>query len=198
MKVKYMRVSTKNQNTGRQESQLDKLGINFDKNYIDKMTGKTKERPALNKMLAEVREGDTVYCESISRLGRSLKDLIDIIESLTERGVRVIIVKEGIDTESSTYKLLLAVFGGVAEMERETTQERVIQGVERAKETGETKTGRWFGRKEITAEDLPKDFKRYYKKMQVGELSKVEVAKILGVARSTLYRWIDIYEEEVE
>ena len=198
MKVKYMRVSTKNQNTGRQESQLDKLGINFDKDYIDKMTGKTKERPALNKMLAEVREGDTVYCESISRLGRSLRDLIDIIESLTERGVRVIIVKEGIDTESSTYKLLLAVFGGVAEMERETTQERVIQGVERAKETGETKTGRWFGRKEIGAEDLPKDFKKYYKKMQEGELSKVEVAKILGVARSTLYRWIDIYEKRVE
>ena len=195
MKVKYMRVSTKNQNTGRQEIQLDKLGINFDKDYIDKMTGKTKERPALNKMLAEVREGDTVYCESISRLGRSLKDLIDIIESLTERGVRVIIVKEGIDTESSTYKLLLAVFGGVAEMERETTQERVIQGVERAKETKETRTGRWFGRQKITANDLPKDFKKYYKKMQEGELSKVEVAKILGVARSTLYRWIDIYDK---
>ena len=196
VKVKYMRVSTKKQSTGRQESQLDNLGIKFDKVYIDKMTGKTKDRPALNKMLAEVKEGDTVYCESISRLGRSLKDLINIIESLTDRGVRVIIIKEGIDTDSSTYKLLLAVFGGVAEMERETTQERVIQGVERAKETGETKTGRWFGRQEITAEDLPKDFKKYYKKMQEGELSKVEVAKILGISRSTLYRWINIYEKQ--
>lgn len=195
MKAKYMRVSTKNQSTGRQESQLDNLGIKFDKVYIDKMTGKTKDRPALNKMLAEVKEGDTVYCESISRLGRSLKDLINIIESLTDRGVRVIIIKEGIDTDSSTYKLLLAVFGGVAEMERETTQERVIQGVERAKETGETKTGRWFGRQEITSEDLPKDFKKYYKKMQEGELSKVEVAKILGISRSTLYRWIKVEEQ---
>ena len=110
--------------------QLDKLGIKFDKEYIDKMTGKTKERPQLNKMIVEVSKGDTVYCESISRLGRSLKDLIDIIEQLVNKGVRVIVVKEGIDTTSSTYKLLLAVFGGVAEMERETIQERVIQGVE--------------------------------------------------------------------
>lgn len=198
MKVNYMRVSTRKQSNDRQENQLDKLGIKFDKVYRDKMTGGSRERPALNKMLAEVKRGDIVYAESITRLGRSLKDLIEIIESLKDRGARVIIVKEGIDTESSTYKLLVAIFGGVAEMERETTQERVIQGVELAKETGRTKTGRWFGRQEFTADDLPKDFKRYYKKMQEGELSKVEVAKILGVARSTLYRWIDIYEEEVE
>lgn len=194
MIVKYLRVSTSKQDTTRQDMQLDKLGITFDKEYIDKMTGKSKDRPELNKMILEVKDGDTVYCESISRLGRSLKDLIDIIEQLVNKGVRVIIVKEGIDTNSSTYKLLLAVFGGVAEMERETIQERVIQGIEKCKAIGETKTGRWFGREEKKAEDLPKEFKKYYDKMINKEISKVEMAKLLGCGRATLYRWIRLYE----
>ena len=195
MIVKYLRVSTTKQDIGRQEMQLDKLGIKFDKEYIDKITGKTKDRPMLNKMIVEVNDGDTVYCESISRLGRSLKDLIDIIEQLVNKGVRVIIVKEGIDTSSSTYKLLLAVFGGVAEMERETIQERVLQGVEKCKATGETKTGRWFGREEKKVDDLPKDFKKYYDKMINKEISKVEMAKLLECSRATLYRWIKLYED---
>lgn len=194
MIVKYLRVSTTKQDTTRQEMQLDKLGIKFDKEYIDKMTGKIKDRPQLNKMIVEVKSGDTVYCESISRLGRSLKDLIDIIEQLVNKGVRVVIVKEGIDTNSSTYKLLLAVFGGVAEMERETIQERVIQGVEKCKATGETKTGIWFGRKEKTFDDLPKDFKKYYDKMINKEITKVEMSKLLNCSRATLYRWIKLYE----
>lgn len=198
MIVKYLRVSTTKQDIGRQDIQLDKLGIKFDKEYIDKITGKTKERPMLNKMIVELSDGDTVYCESISRLGRSLKDLIDIIEQLVNKGVRVIIVKEGIDTNSSTYKLLLAVFGGVAEMERETIQERVIQGVEKCKATGRTKTGRWFGREEKQLEDLPKDFKKYYTKMINKEITKVEMAKSLGVGRATLYRWIKLYNTNNE
>lgn len=195
MIVKYMRVSTTKQDIGRQDIQLDKLGIAFDREYIDKMTGKTKERPQLNRMIVEVKEGDTVYCESISRLGRSLKDLIEIIEQLVNKGVRVVIVKEGIDTISSTYKLLLAIFGGVADMERETIQERVIQGIEKCKVTGETKTGNWFGRKEKQVEELPKSFKKYYKQMQEKQITKVEMAKLLGCGRATLYRWIKLYEE---
>ena len=119
MNVKYLRVSTLNQEQLRQEYKLDKLNIKFKKSYEDKMTGKTKERPQLKKMLEEVKEGDTVYCESISRLGRSLKDLIEIIDTLINKGVRVVILKEGIDTSNSTYKLLLGIFGSIAEMERE-------------------------------------------------------------------------------
>lgn len=194
MIVKYLRVSTTKQDITRQDMQLDKLGIKFDKEYIDKMTGKTKERPQLNKMLVELKENDVVYCESISRLGRNLKDLIEIIEQLVNKGVRVVVVKEGIDTNSSTYKLLLAIFGGVSEMERETIQDRVLQGVEKCKVTGETKTGRWFGREEKKIDDLPKDFKKYYDKMLNKEISKVEMAKLLGCGRATLYRWIKLYE----
>lgn len=195
MIVKYLRVSTTKQDTARQDIQLDKLGIIFEKEYIDKMTGKSKDRPELNKMILELKDGDTVYCESISRLGRSLKDLIDIIEQLVNKGVRVIIIKEGIDTNSSTYKLLLAVFSGVAEMERETIQERVIQGIEKCKSTGQTKTGRWFGREEKQIQDLPKDFKKYYDKMINKEITKVEMAKLLGIGRATLYRWLELYSK---
>lgn len=194
MIVKYLRVSTIKQDVVRQDMQLDKLGVKFDKEYIEKMTGQIKERPMLNKMIVELRNGDTVYCESISRLGRSLKDLIDIIDQLVNKGVRVVILKEGIDTTSNTYKLLLAIFGGVAEMERETMQERVIQGGEKCKATGETKTGKWFGREEKTVEDLPKDFKKYYNKMINKEITKVEMAKLIKCGRATLYRWIKIYE----
>lgn len=170
----------------------------INKEYIDKVTDKTKDRPMLNKMIVELSSGDKVYCESISRLGRSLKDLINIIEVLVSKGVRVILVKEGIDTDSSTYKLLLAVFGGVAEMERETIQERVIQGVERCKATGQTKTGRWFGREEKQVYELPKDFKKYYEKMINKEINKVEMAKLLGIGRATLYRWIKLYENSLK
>lgn len=200
MIVKYLRVSTLNQEQLRQEYQLDKLGIKFDKKYEDKITGKIKERPQLKKMMNEVKAGDTVYCESISRLGRNLKDLIEIIDYLVTKEVRVIIVKEGIDTNSSTYKLLLAVFGGVAEMERESIQERTLQSIEALKDiketTGEIKTrsGKWFGREEKKIEDLPKSFEKYYKKMQDGIISKVEMAKLLGCGRATLYRWIKLYE----
>lgn len=201
MIVSYLRVSTINQEVSRQEYQLDKLNIKFDKEYIDKCTGKNKERPQLIKMMNELKEGDILYCESISRLGRNLKDLIDIVEELISKGVRVILVKEGIDTSTTTYKLLLGIFGAVAEMERETIQERTLQSIERLKDiksnTGEvaTKSGKWFGREEKKASDLPKEFKKYYDKMQNKEITKVEMAKLLGVGRATLYRWIKLYEE---
>ena len=186
----------------RQEHMLDKLGISFDKTYEDRITGKIKDRPALNKMMIDLGAGDIVYCESVSRLGRNLKDLIEIVDKLVAREIRVILVKEGIDTSNSTYKLLLSIFGAVAEMERETIQERTIESIEALKdkrqETGEigTKSGKWFGRETVTKEDLPLNFKKYYEKMQAKEISKVEMAKLLEVGRATIYRWINIYEEE--
>lgn len=202
MIASYLRVSTLNQEVGRQEYQLDKLNIKFDKEYIDKCTGKNKERPQLIKMMNELKGGDILYCESISRLGRNLKDLIEIVDKLINNGVRVVLVKEGIDTSTTTYKLLIGIFGAIAEMERETIQERTLQSIERLKDiksnTGEvaTKSGKWFGREEKKVSDLPKDFKKYYDKMINKEITKVEMAKLLGVGRATLYRWIKLYEED--
>ena len=200
MIVSYLRISTLTKGVERQEYLLDKLGIKFDKKYIDKCTGKSKERPQLIKMMNNLKEGDTLYCESISRLGRNLKDLIDIIEALVNKGVRVVLLKEGIDTSATTYKLLIGIFGAVSEMERDTIQENTLQSIERLKDiktnTGEvaTKSGKWFGREEKTIEDLPKDFYKYYTKMINKEISKVEMSKLLGCSRATLYRWLKLYE----
>ncbi|RRQ31177.1 recombinase family protein, partial [Clostridioides difficile] len=158
MIIGYERVSTRKQDNSRQERVLENEGIKFDKIYKDVITGATKEREALSRMLVEVNKGDTVYCESISRLGRNLKDLIDIIDTLVQKGVRVKILKEGIDTNNNTYKMLLGIFGAVAEMERETIQERTQQKIDQLKEdkknTGEinTKSGKWFGRQKVTKE----------------------------------------------
>lgn len=193
MIFKYERVSTKKQNVGRQEMILDKLGITFDKAYTDKISGKGIDRPSLNKLKLEVSEGDVIYCESISRLGRNVDDLRGTCDYFKDKGVTVYFVKEGINTDGDGYKFILTILGAVAEMERENTVERVQQGVARCIETGATKTGRWFGREEKKAEDLPKDFKKYYVKMINKELSKVEMAKLLGVGRATLYRWIKLY-----
>ena len=202
----YERVSTKKQNTERQDRVLRNIlkdrGISIDKIFQDKITGKTTEkRVQLEKMLNTVQPGDIVYCESISRLGRNLKDLIEIIEHMTEKGVQVIILKEGIDTNNSTYKLLLAIFGGVAEMERETIQERVTQRIDQLKDDKEngkinTKTGKWFGREKLTKSDLPPVFPKYYNMMKAKKITKVEMAKLLGIGRDTVYRWIKLYEED--
>lgn len=197
MNVSYIRVSTIKQDIGRQELLLDKCGIKFDKKYIDKVSGKSREnRNALNKMIIDVKEGDIVYAESISRLARNLKDLIDIMDLLTSKSVRVIILKEGIDTNTNTYKLLLGIFGAIAEMERETIRERVIEGVEKCKITGQTKTGKWFGREKKQVKDLPKNFYKYYKRLNEGDITKVEMSRLLGIGRSTLYRWIRLYKDE--
>ena len=194
MIYKYERVSTKKQSLCRQEMILDKLGIVFDKAYTDKISGKDIDRPALNKLKLEVKDGDLIYCESISRLGRNVDDLRATCDYFKNKGVTVYFIKEGINTDGDGYKFILTILGAVAEMERENTVERVQQGVERCIETGTTKTGRWFGRAEKKVEDLPKDFKRYYVKMINKELSKVEMAKLLGVGRATLYRKIKLYE----
>lgn len=84
----------------------------------------------------------------------------------------------------------------MSEMERETIQERVQQEVEKCKANGTTKTGRWFGRQELTSEDLPKEFKKYYGKWTSKEITAVEFAKLLKTSRTTLYRWIKIYENK--
>lgn len=195
MIYKYKSVSTRKQSIGRQEMILDKLGIVFDKAYTDKISEKVIDRPALNKMKLEVNDGDIIYCESISRLGRNVDDLRSTCDYFKNKGVTVYFVKEGINTDGDGYKFILTILGVVAEMERENTVERVQQGVVRCIETGTTKTGSWFGREEKKIEDLPKDFKKYYIKVINKELSKVEMLKKLGVGRATLYRWIKLYED---
>ncbi|OOM67942.1 recombinase family protein [Clostridium sp. BL-8] len=196
MIYKYERISIRKQSVGRQEMVFDKLGITFDKTYSNKISRKSIDRPALNKLKLEVNNDDIIYCESISMLGRNVDDLRRTCDYFKNKGVTVYFVKERINTEGDGYKFILTILGAVAEMERENTVERVQQGVTRCIETGTTKTGRWFGREEKKAENLPKEFKKYYIKMINKELSKVEMVKLLDCGRATLYRWIKLYKEK--
>jgi DNA invertase Pin-like site-specific DNA recombinase len=186
----YERVSTLKQDERRQEISLDALNIKIDTRYVDKCTGKNADRPKLKMLMDDVKRGDHVYCESISRLGRNVDDLRQLTEQFISKGVTVHFVKEGFDTSGHMYKFMLTILGAVAEMERELIVDRVREGMAKAKMYG-TKSGRPIGRPEP---ELPGNFEKYYSKAKSGEITKVELAKLLQVSRATVYRWIEQFE----
>lgn len=142
MKIGYIRVSTQEQNTMRQEVLMQELGV--DEVYIDRLSGKNTDRPELKKMMDYVRKGDTVIVESISRFARNTRDLLELIEKLSEKGVEFVSRKEAIDTTTPTGKFMLTVFGAVAELEREYILQRQREGISIAKAQG-----KYTGRKPI-------------------------------------------------
>ena len=142
MKIGYIRVSTQEQNTMRQEVLMEQLGV--DQIYIDRSSGKNANRPELKTMLEFVRKGDVVIVKSISRFARNTKDLLELVEQLTAKGVEFISQKESIDTSTPTGKFMLTIFGAVAELEREYILQRQREGIAIAKEQG-----KYTGRKPV-------------------------------------------------
>ena len=136
MKIGYIRVSTQEQNTMRQEVLMQELGV--DEVYIDRLSGKNTDRPELKKMMDYVRKGDTVIVESISRFARNTRNLLELIEKLSKKGVEFVSRKEAIDTTTPTGKFMLTVFGAVAELEREYILQRQREGIAIAKHKGNT------------------------------------------------------------
>lgn len=185
MKIGYGRVSTKEQNTARQEELMKSLGV--DKMYIDKISGKNTDRPALLEMLGFVREGDSVIVESISRFARNTKDLLELTEELNNKHVQFISQKENIDTNTPAGKFMLTIFGAVAELEREYIRQRQREGIEIAKEQGKYK-----GRPEKQLDNFDAVYVQWKKK----EITATSASKQLGVSRSTFYRKIAEYEEK--
>lgn len=122
MKIGYIRISTTDQNIARQELLMEQLGV--DEVYIDRMSGKNTNRPELQRMMEYVRRGDTVIVESISRFARNTRDLLELVEKLSAKGVEFVSKKEAIDTTTPTGKFMLTVFGAVAELEREYILQR--------------------------------------------------------------------------
>ena len=177
MKIGYIRVSTQEQNTIRQEVMMQELGV--DELYIDHASGKNADRPELKKMMEYVRRGDTVIVESISRFARNTRDLLELVERLTGKGVEFISRKEAIDTTTPTGKFMLTVFGAVAELEREYILQRQREGIEIAKQQG-----RYKGRKPIEHPDFDEVVSRWRK----GEITAVEARKRLGMSKATFYR----------
>lgn len=182
MKVAYVRVSTVEQNEQRQVEGLEKHGI--DKWYIEKVSGKDIEhRQELKAMLEFVREGDTIYIHDFSRLARSTKDLLDIVEMLNSKGVALVSNKENIDSSTPQGKLMLTMIGAINEFERMNILERQAEGIAIAK-----REGKYKGRKAIQIED--DIFTEQYNKYMNREISKTDLAKVLGVSRPTLDKMI--------
>ena len=176
MKIGYIRVSTQEQNTMRQEVLMESLGV--DEVYIDRMSGKNTNRPELQKMMEYVRKGDTVMVESISRFARNTRDLLELVEQLTAKGVEFI-SRKAIDTTTPTGKFMLTVFGAVAELEREYILQRQREGITIAKEQGKYK-----GRKPI---DAP-EFEQVTARWKSGAITAAEAMRTLHMTKTTFYR----------
>ena len=175
----YARVSTEQQNLDRQLDMLQKYGVDFI--YNEKMTGTKRNRPELEKLLERLTEGDTIVVESLSRLGRSTKDLIWLMETFNSKGVNLISLKESIDTTTSTGKLLFTLMSAIAQFERDVIADRTREGLNSARARG-----RKGGRPRTDSEKLRKAIKLY----NTQQYSLAEIEDMTGVKRSTLYRGI--------
>lgn len=184
-KIGYARCSTVDQNPARQELILKEAGC--EKVFLDIMSGKDRNRPELTKMLDYVREDDILYVESISRLARSTRDLLSIVDELKSKGVQFVSQKESIDTATPQGKFMLTVFAAMAELEREQIKQRQAEGIAIAKAEGKYK-----GRQ-------AKQFDRYqfeqlYRDWKAGKITQKYMCDKLKMSKRTLYKYIKQYE----
>ncbi len=181
-KIGYARVSSKDQNLDRQLAALKKEKV-F-RIFTDTVSGSSTQRPGLDGALNYVRAGDQLIVVSMDRLARSLIDLHRLVDELTERGVSVKFLKEGqVYSKDSTpvAKLMLGLLGSVAEFERSIIRERQAEGIAKAKARGVYK-----GRAKVLNEEQIMQAREW-----VGEgIPKAEVARRLGIGRTTLYRYL--------
>lgn len=180
MHVAYVRVSTEEQNEQRQIEAMQQYPI--ERWFTEKVSAKDTNRPRLQEMINFVREGDVLHVHDFSRLARSTKDLLAIVELLNSKGVHLVSNKENLDTSTPTGRLMLTMIGAIAEFERANLLERQREGISIAK-----KNGTYQGRKAITVPDFSQHYARYMRR----EISKSALAKELGISRPTLDRLID-------
>lgn len=182
MKVGYCRVSSQEQNTQRQLDLFEELGV--EKVFIDKASGaNTTNRPELKALLNFVREKDIVYCVDISRLARSVKDLLSICEELKNKNVDIVFVKEGFDTTTAMGKAMLSIFGAMYELELSNIRERQRMGIEATKRHHPE---RYAGRKKI---DIDKEkFISMANEVDKGALTVRALCKELNISPQTYYR----------
>ncbi len=169
----YARVSTEQQCLDRQLDMLEKYVV--DKIYNEKMTGTKRNRPELEKMMERLTEGDTVVVESLSRLGRSTKDLIWLMETFNSKGVNLVSLKESIDTTSSTGKLLFTLMSALAQFERDVLADRTREGLAAVRARGHK-----GGRPATNSELVKKSVKLY----RTGEYTAKEISELTGVRKT--------------
>ena len=183
MIVGYVRVSSVDQNEARQLVTMENYKV--EKVYSEKISAKDTNRPKLQELLDFVREGDTVVIHDFSRLARSTKDLLEIVELLNDKKVNLISSKENIDSSTPTGKLMLTMIGAINEFERANLLERQREGIAQAK-----KDGKYKGRKEVNIKDFDIHYNRYMNR----EVNKSQLAKELGISSPTLDKLIKDYE----
>lgn len=179
MLIGYARVSTQDQNLALQCEALTKAGCI--KLFEDKVSGTRSSRPGLDKMLDMLRTGDTLVVWKLDRLGRSVKQLVDLVSALHKQGVHFKSLTDAIDTSTPSGRFFFHVMASLAEMERELTVERTRAGLEIAKQLG-----RKGGRKPKMTESKIASAK----KLLSNGVPPKDVAKNLGVSIPTLYRWV--------
>ncbi|HMM21818.1 MAG TPA: recombinase family protein [Selenomonadales bacterium] len=185
MNIGYVRVSSKDQNTGRQLAALKKY--NVERIYEEKISGKDINRPQLKEMLDYAREGDTIYIESFSRLARNMLDLLSIIDQLSKKNIGFVSVKENIDTTTPAGRLQLNVFGAIYQFERECSKQRQREGIDLA-----LSEGRPYGRpQEYHIDDK---FKAVYKQWKSGTITAVRAMELTGMKKVTFYKRVKEYE----
>lgn len=189
MKVGYVRVSDAiSQNPERQIEMMKDRKV--EKLFLDKCSGKDKERPELKNMLDYIREGDTVYIESFSRLARSTQNLLELVEFITEKKkANLISLKESIDTKTPAGRMILTIIGSIYQFEREVLLERQREGIAIAK-----REHKYKGRKKV---DFPHNWEHIYNKYKVRELTGNKAMELLNLKRTTFYKLKKEYETNI-
>lgn len=186
MNIAYVRVSTVEQNEQRQLEGLK--NYNIDKWFTEKVSAKDTNRPQLKTMIEFAREGDTIYIWDFSRLARSTKDLLDIVEELTNKGIHLKSVKENLDTSTPSGKLMLTMIGAINEFERANMLERQREGIAIAKADGKYK-----GRPSVT---YPDNWKEVYDQWKVRKITAVKAMELTGLKKNSFYNLVKRYEDE--
>lgn len=180
MNIAYIRVSTEEQNEARQRAALEPYKI--DKYFAEKISGKNMEREQLKIMLDFAREGDTIYVEDFSRLSRSVADLLHLLQDFDARRIRLVSLKEQMDTHTPTGKLLVTIIAAINAFERENTLERQAEGIACAKAKGIYK-----GRKRIAK---PENWQDVYARWKRREITGAQAMAETGLKRNTFYSFV--------
>lgn len=195
--IAYVRVSTVEQNEDRQIAGLKPH--NIDKWFTEKISGKNMERPELQRMLEYVREGDTIFVHDFSRLARSTKDLLTIVDTLKAKGVYLVSNKENIDSRDPSGRLMLTMIGAINEFERENLLERQREGIAEQKRQDKNRKPedrKYKGRKAITIDE--RKFSELHDMYTRREITKSELAKRLNISRPTLDKLLKERSENQE
>lgn len=177
-KIGYARVSTMEQDEAFQRDALNAAGCQ--RIFVDKASGKLEHRPALDSMLEQLRAGDAVVVWRLDRLGRSLRNLIDLVQDFDSRGVGFVSLTESIDTTTPGGRLIFHIFGALAEFERDLIRERTMAGLAAARARG-----RKGGRPTVWTPEKLRVARQMYKSRQH---EVAEIARVLGVSRASVYR----------